>query len=164
MKSLFLLFFLMPNLVVGNNSETLIDFIKDNPKWHMINNPDWIIDKDNVMQIGLRCTAVHDVAILYIYKKNESKLFELKDTLKKVAKIFKNSSLTIAEEVNWDSDIFNEKYSFWREKYNSKAKENELKYKNFRRGLIGKDIGVCAKILPFFTDILKRKLNRNQND
>ncbi len=164
MKSLILLFFLVPNLVMGSNSVTLIDFIKDNPKWHMINNPDWIIDKGNIMQISLRCTAVHDIAILYIYKKNESELFELKDTLKKVAKIFKNSSLTIAEEVNWDSDIFNERYSFWREKYNSKAIENEVKYKNFRQGLIAIDIGVCAKILPFFSDILERKLNKNQND
>ena len=71
MKSLFLFLFLIPNLVMGDNLESLIDFIANNPKWHMIDDPDWIIDKSNIIQIGLRCTAIHDVAFLYIYKKNE---------------------------------------------------------------------------------------------
>tara|TARA_B100000787_G_scaffold156941_1_gene133399 strand:- start:781 stop:1275 length:495 start_codon:yes stop_codon:yes gene_type:complete len=164
MQSLFLLLLLVPNLVLGDNSKTLIEFIANHPKWHMINDPDWIIDKDNIIQIGLRCTAVHDVAILHVYKKNESELYEVKDALKKVTKIFMTSSLAIAEENNWDSNIFNEKYSFWRDKYINNAKENELKYSNFRRGLVDTDISVCAKILPFFSEILKKKINRNQND
>ena len=164
MKSLFLFLFLIPNLVMGDNLEPLIDFIANNPKWHMIDDPDWIIDKSNIIQIGLRCTAIHDVAFLYIYKQNESESFEVKDALKKVTKIFMKSSLAIAQDDDWDTDIFEEKYNFWRGKYISKAKENDLKYNNFRRGLIDTDIGVCAKILPFFSNILKKKLNRSQND
>ena len=76
---------------MGDNLESLIDFIADNPKWHMIDDPDWIIDKSNIIQIGLRCTAIHDVAFLYIYKQNESESFEVKDALKKVNKIFMKS-------------------------------------------------------------------------